>query len=88
MGQSTEIVLSFVPPDKIISEVEAALAKQFADRIAGIGEPWLTRPSPTELQKRLREMGLESSRTCRPKKLTNSILHHIQMVCGHHRWSR
>jgi hypothetical protein len=50
-------VLSVVPPDKIISEVEAALATQFADRFAGIGEPWLTRPSPTGLQKRLRDMG-------------------------------
>ena len=57
MGQSTEIVLSFVPPDKIMLEVETALAKQVADRFAGIGEPWLTRPSPTELQKTPRDIG-------------------------------
>lgn len=57
MGSSSEIVFSFVPPDDTLPEDEAVLTKQFAQRFAAIGEPWLTRPLPNELQKTLRDMG-------------------------------
>jgi methyltransferase (TIGR00027 family) len=57
MGPSSEIVFSFVPPDNTLPEDEAVLTKQFAERFAAIGEPWLTRPLPIELQRTLKGMG-------------------------------
>jgi hypothetical protein len=33
------------------------LTRQFAQRFAAIGEPWLTRPVPDRLEMKLRELG-------------------------------
>jgi methyltransferase (TIGR00027 family) len=57
LGSSSEIVFSFVPPDELMPEDEAALCKQFAQRVAAIGEPWLTRPQPDQLRAKLVKMG-------------------------------
>jgi methyltransferase (TIGR00027 family) len=68
MGPSSEIVFSFVPPDNTISEDEAVLTKQFAERFAAIGEPWLTRPLPSELQRTLKTMGFRTVSHLPPEK--------------------
>jgi methyltransferase (TIGR00027 family) len=57
MAPSSEIVFSFVLPDDALPHDEAALTRQFAQRFAAIGEPWLTRPVPDQLKMKLQKMG-------------------------------
>jgi O-methyltransferase involved in polyketide biosynthesis len=60
MVPSSEIVFSFVLPDDALPDDEAALTKRFAQRFAGIGEPWLTRPLPDQLTMKLQRMGFKT----------------------------
>jgi methyltransferase (TIGR00027 family) len=57
IGPSSEIVFSFVLPDDALPDGEAGLARQLAQRFAAIGEPWLTRPVPDQLKRKLQKMG-------------------------------
>jgi O-methyltransferase involved in polyketide biosynthesis len=56
MAPSSEIVFSFVPPDEALPDDEATLTRQFAQRYATIGEPWLTRPTSDHLRRKLQRM--------------------------------
>ena len=73
MGSSSEIVFSFVPPDDTLPEDEVVLTKQFADRFAAIGEPWLTRPCLTNCKEHSEIWASAQSRTSRLTTPTNSI---------------
>ena len=67
MVPSSEIVFSFVLPDDALPDDEAALTKRFAQRFAGIGEPWLTRPLPDQLTMKLQRMGFKTGLIFRPR---------------------
>lgn len=53
-------MFSFVPPDNALPDDEAVLTRQFAQRFAAIGEPWLTRPLPDQLRTKILEMGFSA----------------------------
>jgi methyltransferase (TIGR00027 family) len=57
MPRSSEIVFSIVLPEDALPADDAALAAEYANRSAAVGEPWLTRIIPHRLVMSLREMG-------------------------------
>jgi len=57
LAPSSEIVFSFILPQKEVSGVEAEALALAAQRAGEVGEPWLSRLSPDELAAKLRSMG-------------------------------
>jgi O-methyltransferase involved in polyketide biosynthesis len=57
---SSEVIFSFVLPDRALPPDEAILAKAFVAQFAAMGEPWLSRFVPEELTAKLVAMGFSN----------------------------
>jgi methyltransferase (TIGR00027 family) len=57
LGQESEIVFSFAPPDDELSRADLEAVTKSAARTAALGEPWKCRLRPRELVDRLKDLG-------------------------------
>ena len=60
LPSASGVVLSFVPPDDELADVDLAEVRASTRRAASLGEPWLTRYRSSELVQRLRRLGFRS----------------------------
>jgi O-methyltransferase involved in polyketide biosynthesis len=51
------LVLSIVPPDDEIDGIDLEVAARSAERAASVGEPWICRMRPSEIQEQLTRLG-------------------------------
>jgi methyltransferase (TIGR00027 family) len=64
--RESEVVLSFVVPDELLSPGDAELVGLFVSRFAAIGEPWLTRIEPGRLAAQLSRLGFSTAEHLSP----------------------
>ena len=56
-AKESEIVFDFAPPDEALGDGERAFRDRRAQRVAAIGEPWITSFDPDRLAKELADIG-------------------------------
>jgi O-methyltransferase involved in polyketide biosynthesis len=57
LPRHSELVFTLVASDAVFPADDVALAKAFSDQFAAIGEPWLSRFAPDQLEAKLTAMG-------------------------------
>jgi len=57
MPALSEIVFTIVPSDETFRAEDSAWVSALTKRLAEIGEPWLTRPMPSQLAEKLKGLG-------------------------------
>ena len=67
-ARGTQIAFSYSVPDALLSEAAREARRRAMERVAALGEPWITFYEPEELAARLRVLGFREARSLAPEE--------------------
>jgi methyltransferase (TIGR00027 family) len=74
MPAGSAIVFDYAIPSSALGEPERAGRERFAERVAAIGEPWITYFDPTDLASELRRLGFDQVQDLPPAEANRRYL--------------
>ena len=75
MPKSSSITFDFRVPPSMLNPIERVISDVMGERVAALGEPWISAFDPTALRDQIARLGFNGVKTYEPDELNRRYLH-------------